>query len=47
MKRASPVARAGLATRAEISDRLHGDCKRELKIGGKNFGGEIDFQHGC
>lgn len=41
MEQAGPVARAGPPTRSEISERLHGECKLGLKIGGKNFGGEI------
>ena len=35
------VARAGPATRAQISKRLHEECKLGLKFSGNQFSGEI------
>ena len=47
MKRASPVARAGPANRAEMFDRLHGGMQVRAENWRQHFGGVIGFQHGC
>ena len=41
MKRASP------ANRAEMFDQLHGGMQVRAENWRQNFGGVIDFQHGC